>query len=68
MTVAIFPLQFCCWENWSFSVVVINELLLEVSSIEDLDLSLIPRLQSGLIPRLQSGLIPRLQSGLIPRL
>ena len=23
--------QFCCWENWQFSMVVINELLLEVS-------------------------------------
>lgn len=24
-------LQFCCWENWPFSMVVINELLMEVS-------------------------------------
>ena len=22
--------QFCCWENWPFSMIVINELLLEV--------------------------------------
>ncbi|XP_064393950.1 probable ubiquitin carboxyl-terminal hydrolase FAF-X [Halichondria panicea] len=31
-------LAFCCWENWSFSVVVINELLAEVNQVQAFDL------------------------------
>ena len=32
-TVCYIPIQFCCWENWSFSIAVINELLAEVREI-----------------------------------
>lgn len=31
-------LAFCCWENWPFSMVVINELLIEIGSVQAFDM------------------------------